>query len=95
MFTERLNAPVQGTAADILKLAMARLWESREEHPNALPIISVHDEIVIECDGAEADQVEAWLGSTLRSAISDVLGYPELAGEDAVETTIGETWGDG
>ena len=95
MFTERLNAPVQGTAADILKLAMARLWESREEHPNALPILTVHDEIGIECNGAEADRVEAWLGSTLRSAISDVLGYPELAGEDAVETTIGEAWGDG
>lgn len=94
-FTERLNAPVQGTGADILKLAMARLWESREEHPNALPILSVHDEIVIECDEAEAERVDAWLSSTLRSAIADALGYPELAGEDAVETTIGEAWGDG
>lgn len=94
-YTERLNAPVQGTAADILKLAMSRLWESREEHPNTLPILTVHDEIVVECDKAEAEQVDAWLSSTLRSAIADVLGYPELAGEDAVETTISEAWGDG
>jgi DNA polymerase-1 len=90
MFTERLNAPVQGTAADILKLTMTHLWESREEHPSALPILTVHDEVVIECDEAEADRVDAWLVSTLRGAIADVLGYPELAGEDTVETTIGE-----
>jgi len=49
-FTERLNAPVQGTAADILKLAMARLWEAREEHPNAFVVLTVHDEVVVECD---------------------------------------------
>ena len=49
-FTERLNAPVQGTAADILKLAMAHLWEGLGEHPDALPILTVHDEVVIECD---------------------------------------------
>lgn len=93
-YTERLNVPVQGTAADILKLAMARLWESREEHPNALPILTVHDEIVIECDEAEAERVDAWLSSTLKSAIADALGYPELAGEDAVETTISKAWGE-
>jgi DNA polymerase-1 len=83
-YTERLNAPVQGTAADILKLAMARLWEAREEHPGALPILTVHDEVVIE-----------WLSDTLRGALADVLGYEELAGEDAVETTIIEAWGEG
>jgi DNA polymerase I-like protein with 3'-5' exonuclease and polymerase domains len=44
-FTERLNAPGQGTAADILKLALARLWEKRDEHSGAVPILSVHDEI--------------------------------------------------
>jgi DNA polymerase-1 len=85
---------VQGTAADILKLAMARLWESRERHPSALPILTVHDEIVVECDEAEADLVDAWLSSTLRGAIADALGYPELAGEEAVETIISKAWGE-
>ena len=93
-FTERLNAPVQGTAADILKLTMARLWEGREEHSSTLPVLTVHDEIVIECDEAEAKRVDAWLSSTLRSAIVDALGYPELAGEEAVETTISKAWGE-
>jgi DNA polymerase I-like protein with 3'-5' exonuclease and polymerase domains len=34
-FTERLNAPVQGMATDILKLALANLWEDRDKHPDA------------------------------------------------------------
>jgi DNA polymerase-1 len=93
-FTERLNAPVQGTAADILKLTLARLWESREEHPGALPILTVHDEVVIECEAERASEVAQWLSDTLRGALADVLGYKELAGEDAVETTILEAWGD-
>jgi DNA polymerase I len=38
-FTERLNAPVQGTAADILKLALAELWEDREAYPYAFPVL--------------------------------------------------------
>ena len=92
-FTERLNAPVQGTAADILKLAMARLWESREKHLGALPILTVHDEVVIECDAGAAPEVAEWLGKTLRGAVADVLGYEELAGEDAVEVSVIEAWG--
>ncbi|MDP9475653.1 MAG: DNA polymerase [Actinomycetota bacterium] len=94
-FTERLNAPVQGTAADVLKTAMANLWGSRAEHPGALPILTVHDEVVVECERAEAAEVAAWLSSALREAISSVLGHPELAGEEAVETTVIAAWGDG
>jgi DNA polymerase I len=93
-FTERLNAPVQGTAADILKLALARLWESREKYPGALPILTVHDEVVIECDADTAPEVAEWLSETLRGAVADVLGYEELAGADAVETSVIEAWGD-
>ena len=93
-FTERLNAPVQGTAADILKLALARLWESRSEHPGAFPILTVHDEVVIECGEAEAEEVADRLRETLRQAVDHVLGHPELAGEDAVETTVIPSWED-
>jgi DNA polymerase I len=92
-FTERLNAPVQGTAADILKLALARLWEKREEHPVAVPILSVHDEIVLEC-AEDAEVAGHWLSSTLRGAVEDVLGHPELAGHDVVETSVVGSWGE-
>jgi DNA polymerase I-like protein with 3'-5' exonuclease and polymerase domains len=94
-FTERLNAPVQGTAADILKLAMARLWESRKEYPAAMPNLNVHDQVVIECDAEVAKEVAQWLSDTLRGAVADILGYEELAGEDTVEMSIIEAWGEG
>ena len=93
-FTERLNAPVQGTAADILKLALARLWESRAEHPGAVPILSVHDEIVIECDAEAAQETVCWLGDTLCGAVEDMLGCPELAGYDVVQTSVVPSWGE-
>jgi DNA polymerase-1 len=93
-FTERLNAPVQGTAADILKLALARLWESREEHPGALPILSVHDEMVLECDEEDAEVAVQWLNDTLREAVKVVLGHPELAGPDVVATSVVGSWGE-
>jgi DNA polymerase I len=93
-FTERLNAPVQGTAADILKVALAELWEDREAHPHAFPVLTVHDEVVIECDEKDAQGVGNWLSETLRRAVAHVLGVQELAGEDAVEVTIAPSWKD-
>ncbi len=93
-FTERLNAPVQGTAADILKLALAKLWACRDRFfPGALPVLTVHDEVVIECDRDTAEEIAERLSLYLRDAVANVLGRPELAGEDAVETTILDSWG--
>jgi DNA polymerase I len=93
-FTERLNAPVQGTAADILKLALARLWEGRSEHPGTFPILTVHDEIVIECDEKAAQDTARWLSGILRDAVADVLVHPELASEDVVEISVCNSWGE-
>src|SRR5262249_23558983 len=54
-FTEKLNSPVQGTGADGLKAALALLWETRDRCPSAAPVLCVHDEIVLECDAADAE----------------------------------------
>ena len=54
-------APVQGAAADGLKLALALLWECRAECPGAVPVIVCHDEIVVECDAEQATVAKAWL----------------------------------
>jgi DNA polymerase-1 len=51
---ERLNSPVQRTRADGLKLALGHLYERRDELPGAVPILAVHDEIVVECDETDA-----------------------------------------
>jgi len=67
---------------------------SQEEHPGAVPILSVHDEIAIECDAETAQETLRWLADTLREAIEDVLGHPELAGHDVVETSVVQSWGE-
>jgi DNA polymerase I-like protein with 3'-5' exonuclease and polymerase domains len=54
-YTHRLNSPVQGTDADGMKLALAILWERRAVVPGAVPVLAVHDEIVVECADAEAE----------------------------------------
>jgi hypothetical protein len=49
---------------------------------------SLHHEAIIECYVDAAPEVAEWLTDTLRGAVADVLGYEELAGEEAVETSI-------
>ena len=45
-----LNTPIQGTAADLIKLAMIRVHKALEEHyPRAKLILQVHDELIVEC----------------------------------------------
>jgi DNA polymerase I len=46
--TDRLNAPVQGTGADGLKLALALLRERRGECPGAVPMLVCHDEVIVD-----------------------------------------------
>jgi hypothetical protein len=49
--------------------------ESQEEHPGAVPIPSVHREVVLECATEDAEIAGHWLRSTLHGAVEDVLGY--------------------
>jgi DNA polymerase-1 len=72
-YTEKINGPVQGTAADICKLGLALLWETRHLHPSAAPVLCVHDEIVLEVDAADADATAVWLRECMESAGNQVL----------------------
>jgi DNA polymerase-1 len=94
-FTEWVNAPVQGTGADGLKLALAFLWERRAECPGAVPVACVHDEILVECDEYEAEKVEAWLEKAMIDGMDRVLNGPDA--EDPrvpveVETQVAKSW---
>lgn len=63
-FGERvaLNMPIQGTAADVIKLAMLRVHHSlRAEGLEARLVLQVHDELIVECPEAEAEAVKALL----------------------------------
>jgi DNA polymerase-1 len=88
-FTEKLNTPVQGTGADGLKTALALLWERREQCPGAVPVLAVHDEVVVECDEAQADAASAWLKAAMVDAMAPLIA-PVPVG---VEVKIKTSWG--
>ena len=89
-FGERvaLNMPIQGTAADIIKLAMVRVWRRlREEGLRAKLILQVHDELIVECPEAEAETVRAILTEEMERVAS--LSVPLSA-----EAGVGHSWAD-
>lgn len=87
-FGERVarNMPVQGTAADIIKLAMVRVAARlRAEAPDAKLIMQVHDELIVECHANEADIVARLLEEEMTGAAT-----LDVALE--VEAHIGANW---
>jgi DNA polymerase-1 len=87
---ERLNSPVQGTGADGLKLALALLWERRDQCPGAFPVLVVHDEIVVECDQAQAVTVADWLKAAMMDAMSPLIEPVPVE----VDVKVGRSWGE-
>lgn len=66
-----MNTPIQGTAADIIKLAMVRVYERlKKENLDARLILQVHDELIIECREELADRVSALLMEEMEGAAS-------------------------
>lgn len=89
-FGERVarNAPIQGTAADIIKIAMVHVDERlRKEGLAARLILQVHDELIVEAPAFEMMQVAMILQEEMESAVS--LSVPLTA-----EAAMGETWYD-
>ena len=93
--TDRLNAPVQGSGADGLKLALSLLWERRAECPAAVPVLVCHDEVVVECDAEQAADVRAWLEKAMIEGMDAVMnGTDEVDIPVEVEARIARSWGD-
>lgn len=70
-FGERVarNMPIQGTAADIMKIAMTRAWKRlRDELPEARLILQVHDELVAECPEEQAERTAKILKEEMEGA---------------------------
>ena len=89
-FGERvaMNSPIQGTAADIMKIAMIRVWEKlhREQLQSRL-ILQVHDELLIETCAGEEEQVRRILTEQMQQAaeLSVVLEIDLHTGTDWYE----------
>ncbi len=87
-FGERvaLNMPIQGTAADIMKLAMLRVYDRlRRENLQARLIMQVHDELIVECPEAEREAVEKLLRQEMEQVAA--LAVPLTA-----EAHSGKNW---
>jgi DNA polymerase-1 len=81
-----INAPVQGTAADIMKRAMARVWRAlRRELPEARLLLQVHDELVLEVPEKLVEDAAA----VIRPAMQ---GAADLSVPLEVEVGSGRTW---
>ena len=64
-----INAPLQGSAADIIKIAMARVSDRlRTEGLQAKMILQVHDELVVDCPNSEIDRVKTILRESMEGA---------------------------
>jgi len=88
--TQRLNTPIQGSGADGLKLALALLWERRDQVPGAYPVLAVHDEIVVECAVEQAEAVATWLRSAMVDAMAPLLGTVPVV----VDVQTAARWGE-
>jgi DNA polymerase-1 len=87
----RLNTPVQGTGADILKLALAHLCEDRTAFPTASLVLVVHDEIVVECDEADAPAVADWLQRQMEAAGAALVPAVPIVAEPVVMADLSGT----
>ena len=89
-FGERvaMNAPIQGTAADIIKIAMIRVDERlRKEGFRSRLILQVHDELLVETAAEEVEQVREILETEMRQAA-------KLAVELEIDLSTGDNWYD-
>lgn len=66
-----MNTPIQGTAADVIKLAMVKVWRRlRAERLAAKLILQVHDELIVEAPETEAETVARILKEEMEGAVS-------------------------
>ena len=83
-----LNTPIQGTAADLIKLAMLRVDKALAENfPEAKLLLQVHDELNVECPETIASQVAALISREME-------GIAELSVPLTAEAKFGKSWYD-
>lgn len=83
-----MNAPVQGTAADIIKIAMVRVNRRlKEEHLQSKLVLQIHDELIIETKKEELETVQKLL-------VEEMMHAAELSVPLLVDANVGNSWYD-
>lgn len=83
------NMPLQGTAADIIKLAMTKVYDRlKVENPDAKLIMQVHDELIVDCKKRDADKVEKIVVEEMKNAV-------QLSVPLEVDCSVAYRWSDG
>lgn len=81
-----MNAPIQGSAADIIKIAMVNVYNRlKEEELESKLILQVHDELIVEASEQEIDRVVELLKSEMENAVN-------LKVHLDVDLNVGESW---
>lgn len=89
-FGERIamNTPIQGTAADIIKMAMVRVYNALKENGlKSKLVLQVHDELIIETVKEELEEVKSLMKDLMENAV--VLDIPLI-----IDIEVGESWYD-
>lgn len=83
-----MNMPIQGTAADIIKIAMVTVYKKlKSSGLSAKLILQVHDELIVECAEKDAEQVKTIIKEAMESAVN--LAVPMI-----VDINVGKDWGE-
>jgi len=82
-----INMPIQGLAADIMKIAMIKVANEYKNNPKVKMILQIHDEIILEVKQEIATEVAEKIKKLLESAYS--LSVPLVA-----DVKIGDNWGE-
>jgi DNA polymerase-1 len=82
-----INMPIQGLAADIMKLAMIKVYEAYEDNSDVKIILQVHDEIILEVKESIASEVAQKVKAIMEKAYT--LSVPLV-----VDVKVGDSWGE-
>jgi DNA polymerase-1 len=83
-----INMPIQGTEADLMKLAMVKVDRLlAEQHNDCKQLLQIHDSILVECPAEVAERIAKLLKDTMENIY-------DLPVKLTVDTTIGDNWGE-
>jgi DNA polymerase-1 len=89
---EAINAPVQGTAADVLKRAMTLVYGRLKDFGDAFIVASIHDELLVECDEGDAEAVAEVVEKSMLEAAEEILNTEEPRIKIEVDVAVGRRW---